>query len=1031
MRLTHPSIRPVGRPIAFRFDDRRIDALEGETIAAALSAAGVTTFRHTASGAPRGLFCGMGACFDCVVTVNGRIGQRACLTPATDGMTVESGFPAELAQDAASEPDDRTCDVLIVGGGVAGLSAAIAAAEAGASVVVLDERHTAGGQFAKALAPSYADATPDPQFALGIDLRARAGRAGVRLESDAMVWGGFAPESAPPFAEARPGAPATGIRDPAVPEAHGASAPGERDPAAPPAEVAALIRGQAVTYRPRRLILATGAHEAPVPVPGWTLPGVMTTGGLQTLVRTQRVCPGERVLIAGSGPLNLQLACELLAGGVRPVAVLESAPRPGFAAWRDLARMASAAPDLLRDGIVMLRTLRRARVPVLWGTTLERLEAGDPATAAATGDRVTAAIGEAAPRAGDAGTAAATRDPGTTAASCDRVTAAVAGGRRFAVDTVALNAGFQPEVGLARALGVPHRLVDRGAGHLASETDAEGRTVVPGIFAVGDGAALGGVRIAGARGRLAGLAAARDLGFPATADRSAQRVLLRARRFQDALWRVFAAPPLPIADATVVCRCEEVSAGRLRAEIAAGLTSLPALKKATRAGMGRCQGRFCAATIARMGPAAPGPDGFAAPRAPLRPVPAAPLMREAPEFVAPLLSDPLPPIRLHAVPPLPVETRHADVAIIGGGATGLSTAYFLAQGGADVLVIDRDEAAMAASTANAGSLHVQLLSYDFTDDSPADGGPAAHTLPLAPRSIDLWREVAAAAGEDLGIRTEGGLMLAEDEAGLAWLRRKSAMERRWGITSHVLGRNELRALAPAVSDRMLGADFVPAEGYGDPLRGMMALLRLARAEGARLLRGAEVLRIERSGAAWLLTTSKGPVTAGRVVNATGPWAARIGRMVGLDLPVTGTVQQVIVTEPAPPLTRHLIAVANRHLSLKQQASGGFLIGGGWFGGFDAATGRTSPLRRNIEGNLWVCARALPAAGALSIVRAWTGINPAIDRAPLLGEAIGLPGFYNTVTANGYTLGPVAGQMTAEAILHGEAIDPRYTLARFR
>jgi glycine/D-amino acid oxidase-like deaminating enzyme len=153
-------------------------------------------------------------------------------------------------------------------------------------------------------------------------------------------------------------------------------------------------------------------------------------------------------------------------------------------------------------------------------------------------------------------------------------------------------------------------------------------------------------------------------------------------------------------------------------------------------------------------------------------------------------------------------------------------------------------------------------------------------------------------------------------------------------------------------------------------------------------------------------------------------------MVGLDLPVTGTVQQVIVTEPAPALTRHLVAMANRHLSLKQQAGGGFLIGGGWFGGFDAATGRTTNLRRSIEGNLWLCERALPAVKALSIVRAWTGINPVIDRAPLLGEVPGLPGFYNTVTANGYTLGPVVGQITAEAILHDEKIDPRYRIERF-
>jgi len=272
-------------------------------------------------------------------------------------------------------------------------------------------------------------------------------------------------------------------------------------------------------------------------------------------------------------------------------------------------------------------------------------------------------------------------------------------------------------------------------------------------------------------------------------------------------------------------------------------------------------------------------------------------------------------------------------------------------------------------------------------------------------------------------------MLAEDAAAMDWLRRKSAMERRWGIESHVLGANELRALAPALSEHMIGADFVPAEGYGDPLRGTLAVLQLAQRHGARLLRGAEVQAIERDGARWRVHTSKGVIAGGRVVNATGPWAGRIGRMVGLELPVTGTVQQVIVTEPAPPMTQHLVALAKRHLSLKQQASGGFLVGGGWFGGFDSATGRTHTMRRGIEGNLWVGAHVLPALRGLHVVRAWTGINPAIDRAPILGEAPGVPGFFNTVTANGYTLGPVVGRLTADA-LRGETVDPNYRLERF-
>jgi D-hydroxyproline dehydrogenase subunit alpha len=952
MRLSHPSIRPVGRPITFRFDATPIPALEGETIAAALSAAGIVAFRRTAGGAPRGLYCGMGACFDCVVTVDGRIGQRACMTKATDGMIVTGEPTLPLAPLGAGPTSAqallRGCDVLVVGAGPAGLSAAIAAAEAGADVVVLDERSATGGQYAKPLAVSHADTLPDAQFRLGTQLRKRALAAGVRIETEATVWGAFAAD-----------------------------------------EIAALVGGHAVTFRPRRLILAAGAHERPVPLPGWTLPGVMTTGALQTLVRAQRVCPGERVLIAGSGPLNLQLACELLAGGVKPLAVVEAAPKPGLAAWRDAWTMDRTAPDLLYQGIGMLVTLKRAGVPVLWSAQVTELQ------------------GEA------------------------RVRSAHVAGRTFDVDVVALNLGFQPETGLARALGAAHRFVDVGLGHLATETDDDGRTSVGGVYAVGDGASLGGARVAMARGRLAGLAAARELGLPAPDDPATRAALARALAFQAALWRVFRSPPpAALSDATIICRCEEVSAGRLRQELAGGLTSLPALKKATRAGMGRCQGRFCSATIARLCPDAPDDFAFAAPRAPLRPVPAAPLMFEAPEFEAPLLEAPNPPPRLHPLPDLPAETRHADVLVIGGGLAGLCAAYYLAKDGADVLLAERDEAGMAASTANAGSLHVQLLSYDFDTDTPEDGGPAAHTLPLAPRSIALWREIAAEAGEDLGIRTEGGLMLADSTAGMDWLWRKSAMERRWGIESHVLGANELRDLAPALADTMVGADFVPAEGYGDPLRGTMTVLKLAQRHGARVLRGAEVQAIVRDGAALRVTTSKGAITAGRVVNATGPWAARIGRMVGLDLPVTGTVQQVIVTEPAPPLTRHLIALAHRHLSLKQQASGGFLVGGGWFGGFDPASGRTHNLRRNIEGNLWVCARVLPALRSLNIIRSWTGINPAIDRAPILGEAPGLPGFFNAVAANGYTLGPVVGRITADAVLRGEPVNPHYRLERF-
>jgi NAD(P)H-nitrite reductase large subunit len=139
--------------------------------------------------------------------------------------------------------------------------------------------------------------------------------------------------------------------------------------------------------------------------------------------------------------------------------------------------------------------------------------------------------------------------------------------RHYDVDVVALNLGFQPETGLARALGVKQRFVDVGLGHLASDSDEDGRTSVAGVFAVGDGASLGGARVAMARGRLAGLAAARELGLQAPDEPATRAALRRALAFQDALWTLFRPirlRPGTLTDDTIVCRCEEVTAGRRR-----------------------------------------------------------------------------------------------------------------------------------------------------------------------------------------------------------------------------------------------------------------------------------------------------------------------------------------------------------------------------------------------------------------------------------------------------------------------------------
>ncbi len=426
------------------------------------------------------------------------------------------------------------------------------------------------------------------------------------------------------------------------------------------------------------------------------------------------------------------------------------------------------------------------------------------------------------------------------------------GARRIAADICALHAGFVPETGLARALGVAHRMSSRWPGVIETVRDEAGRTSVASVFAIGDGGAMGGAMAALAQGRLAGLEAARDLGLAAPSRAPARRELRRARDFQRALWTLYAAPAAVVAlmpDEVVVCRCEDVTAGRVQRAIADGARSLPAVKRATRAGMGRCQGRMCATTLYGLCGAeaerAKGEAGHSAPRAPLRPVPIAALMR--PETV-PDTPIPLPAVNRWITSGRGPRPRDCDVLVIGGGIVGLSAALALAGAGRDVVVADRGEPGLAASTANAGSLHVQLLPYEFTETDP---GPLADTPALAQRSIAMWREIGVMAGESLGIRTEGGLMLAETEADLELLRKKARFERAQGVETEIVGPNELATLAPALARRYAGAAFCPTEGQGDPLRGTLALAALAWRAGVRAARGVEVrgARARRAGLA--------------------------------------------------------------------------------------------------------------------------------------------------------------------------------------
>ena len=950
MRLKHSDMRVTGRPVRLSFDDREIEALEGETIAAALAASGIVAVRQARSGAPRGPFCGMGVCFDCLVTVDGRPSQRACLTKVAAGMEVRSSPTAAppTTVEPARPTEEVPCDVLVVGAGPAGLSAARSLALAGADVIVLDERLYPGGQFFKPLAPSYAAdlATLDRQFRDGAILAQSTLQAGARIVNEATVWAAFSPH-----------------------------------------EVAAIVAGQSRLYRPKRLVLATGAYEQSPVVPGWTLPGVMTVGGLQTLARSYRVAPGERIVIAGNGPLCLQTAVELLDGGANVVAVLEAASRPGLARWQALAAAAAANPFLLIDGVSLAARLGRK---LHWQRQVTRL------------------VGE------------------------DRVRRVEAGDLVFEADIVALHHGFASSSELARSLGCAHRFVPRGSGSMETLTDGQGRTSVREVFAIGDGARFGGAHAALAQGMVAAAAIADELGLKVPKPVEATRTLGRAARFQAALWQLFDAPafdPAAMDNATVVCRCEEVTAGDLRKLVAAGHDSPAALKRACRVGMGRCQGRYCAPVVARMTTAEVGEFGLFAPRPPAKPVPIHALTVEQPEWTGHKDFAPPDMARPGEAGPLPATT--VDTLVIGGGVAGSCLAYWLAREGIEAMVVERDDVNLQASGANAGSLHVQLLAFDFALDAPP-AHRAADTLPLGPASVALWQEIQRDTGEDLEMKVCGGLMLAENERDIEFLKGKIALEKSRGIEAELLGANELRALEPCIGDVAIAAEWCPGEGKINPLKGTYAVVAKAKALGAQFRRGSDVTAIEREGAWWKVTTNRGEIRARRVVNTAGPWAAEVARLVGVDIPVRGAPLQMVVTEPTAPTLSRLVAYAHRHLTLKQMASGAFMIGGGWTAGLDEQNRLSRALRTSVEGNLWIASRAVPALSHLHVVRIWAGMNVNIDRAPILGEVPGVPGFYNCVSSNGYTLAPVLSRLTSE-MLAGRStslpVEP-YSVMRF-
>lgn len=444
-----------------------------------------------------------------------------------------------------------------MGGGPAGLAGALEAAQMGAHVVLVDEQRELGGNFFRQRRAGLSQSA-DPRQREGRQLIASVRNAGVDVRSGTTAWGIFEQRTVAMLG---------------------------------PDMVADLIRARA-------LILAPGAVERSIAIPGWTLPGVMTGGGALALLTQHGVLPGRRVVVCGVGPLLLRVADDLLAEGAQVVLVADAGSAVFFSGgvlglWTQL--------ESLREGIALSYRLRQRGVPVRSRRIPIRIEGRESVEGV-----VIAAVG-----------AAGEVVPGTE--------------EYVEADAILLSFGFVPSTELARLAGCSIAWDDDVASWVPAR-DSLGRTGAEGVLVCGAASGYADGRVAMSEGRVAGVVAAQQGGYADVGESARLRGLqLRAERARAAARRV-ARTTKPMAtwaslatDSTIVCRCEDVTADQVLAALRSGDASLRTVKVLTRVGMGACRGQTCWPIVGQLVchrtgrlPRELHPDSV---RPPLRPVP--------------------------------------------------------------------------------------------------------------------------------------------------------------------------------------------------------------------------------------------------------------------------------------------------------------------------------------------------------------------------------------------------------------------------
>ena len=358
-------------------------------------------------------------------------------------------------------------------------------------------------------------------------------------------------------------------------------------------------------------------------------------------------------------------------------------------------------------------------------------------------------------------------------------------------------------------------------------------------------------------------------------------------------------------------------------------------------------------------------------------------------------------------------TDSYDIAVIGGGIMGCSTALRLAEGGMWPIVLDQGDLGQGASGVNAGTLSLQIKRVKL--------------MPYALRGHRAWE----AMGDAIGFRKTGGYTLAFTDGEAELLQERQTLKSEAGAPIEFVTRKALREAAPNLSHKIIAASYCAADGYANSsLTGQYYRGRL-RDAGIAYRERCGAMAVRREAGRFAVETPAGTMHARRLLLAAGAWLKPVAAFLGVELPVRVRINTVSVTERMPPLIHHIVGHATGLLTMKQKPNGTVLIGGGWQGRGTPQEGRGEVTAETVAPNLALAQFALPSLKEARILRSWTGFEANVpDFYPLAGPLPGIEdAFVLGCVRGGYTIGPFIGSLMGDLILGREPELPLFDPGR--